>query len=44
MKLLNVWFEDLDHKKFVEEKKKLNLNWHDFLLELLIFYQENKNK
>jgi len=41
MKQINVWFEDKEHKKFLELKEKLKLNWHDFLIKLL---ENNKNK
>ncbi len=43
MKQINVWFEDKEHKKFVDKKEELKLNWHDFLIELLNNYKEVKN-
>jgi len=35
MKQLNVTFEDKEHKKLEDAKKKSGLNWHDFILSLL---------
>lgn len=35
MKQINIWFEDEEHAELVKEKKKLQMNWHNFILELL---------
>lgn len=42
MKQINVWFEDKEHKKFLDLKKELKLNWHNLLLELLKKYGDKK--
>ena len=31
MKTINVTFTDEEYKSLVEQKDKLNLNWHDFI-------------
>ena len=43
MKQLNETFEDEEHKKITKLKKKLGLNWHDFILSLVDFYVKNRN-
>jgi hypothetical protein len=42
MKQINVWFEDNEHKAFADEKKESSKNWHDFLIDLLLFWKKNK--
>ena len=41
MKRLNEIFENKEHKELSDEKDKLNMNWHDFILFLFKFYKEN---
>ena len=35
MKTLNITFDDKEYKKLVREKNKINLSWHDFILQLV---------
>lgn len=44
MKQINVWFEDKEHKELIDSKAKHGGNWHDFLMDLLMFWKKDKKE
>lgn len=43
MKQINVVFDDKDYDKILKEKKKTNLSWHDFILNLVALHKKENN-
>jgi len=44
MKVVNVQFEDKEHKLLEDVKKIHGGNWHDFILDLARLYKLGKEK